>query len=254
MISANEIALSRLSHTGIVVPGVDTATGNPLTASSLKPVSEMSATAGFYYVPSENEVVVDRAGAILSGWNFGSATVCVEANNVTIKDSTFQAGATGWYSIQQGTSASGTTIENDTFNGGSASDPLPLVAFIDGQNSMSILDNSFLNAPGNAINIESGTVEGNYISGGGYSSNGKHPDLIWVPATTGPLTITNNFINATWAPGATAVNNGETTYALQLTPAFGKISNVRVSNNIIFWAEPIQFTLPAALTATAMST
>ena len=176
MYTSAEIALLRAADPGVVIPGIDTPEGNPL--SSLTPVASMPASgSAFYYIPAENEVVVNQAGAVLSGYNFGSATISIRANNVTIKDSTFQAGAGEWYSIVQAANVRGAVIENNTFNGGSASNPLQLTAFIDGTTSMSVLNNTFLNAPGNAINTEAGTVSGNFISGGGYSSAGKHPDF-----------------------------------------------------------------------------
>ena len=232
MYTSAEIALLRAADPGVVIPGIDTAGGDPLATASLKPVASISG--GAFYVPSSNEVIVNQAGAVLTGYNFGTATVCIEANNVTIKDSSFQAGPGEFFSIVQEPRISGSVIENNTFNGGSASNPLPMAAFINGEaGSMSVLNNSFLNSPGNAIDIEGGTVSGNFISGGGYSSAGKHPDMIWVPATTGALAISNNFVDATWAAGATGVNNGETTYALMLTLFSGNISNVNVSNNIL---------------------
>jgi hypothetical protein len=231
MNQTNEIALLRQMDPGVVIPGVDVAAGNPLAVASLTPVAAMRNTAGVFYVPSENEVVVNQSGAILSGYNFGSATIYVNANNVTIKDSTFQSGPTEFYSMDS--SGSGTTIEDNTFNGGSPTNLSPMQAFIGGTGSMSVLGNAFYSAPGNDVNIESGTVSGNYMSGGGYSSSGKHPDLIWVPATTGALAIENNFVNATFAPGATSVANGETSYALQLTPVDGNISNVVVRDNFL---------------------
>ena len=43
---------------------------------------------------------------MLSGINFGSATVLVGANNVTIKDCTF-TGTTGYYAVEQTSASSG---------------------------------------------------------------------------------------------------------------------------------------------------
>src|ERR1700684_3973076 len=43
------------------------------------------ASAPYYYSPSANVVYVNQAGAVLSGINFGNATVIIDANNVTIK-------------------------------------------------------------------------------------------------------------------------------------------------------------------------
>ncbi len=56
--------------------------------------------AAYYYSPSKNIVYVTQAGAVLSGINFGAATVVINANNVTIKDSTF-TGTTGFWAVYQ---------------------------------------------------------------------------------------------------------------------------------------------------------
>ena len=61
---------------------------------------------------------------------------------------------------------------------------------------ITIEDNTFLNSPADAIAIQQGVVTGNYFSGEGYVT-GAHGDAIYVPDTTGPITITNNFIDET---------------------------------------------------------
>ena len=89
MISSAEIQMVRNADPGAVLPGIDTPTGNPLPASSLlnyTQITQKSAGAPYYYNPSKNQVYVTQNGAVLSGINFGSAPVTIEANNVTIKD------------------------------------------------------------------------------------------------------------------------------------------------------------------------
>ena len=232
MYTSAELNMLRTTDPGAAIPGIDTNDGNPLPTASLKSVYSPGP---FFYVPSENEVVVNQNGAVLSGYNFGSATVMIEANNVTIKDLTFQAGSSEWYCVQQSSSVSGAVIENDSFNGGSTSNLLPLAAFVISDLKMSVLNDSFLNAPGDAVHVFNGVISGNYFSGAGYSSNGQHPDAIWVPETTGPLTITDNFIDATWAPGATSSSstNGATNSAVRITTELGNTSNVTVSGNFL---------------------
>ncbi len=225
----------RAADPGAVLPGVDTAVGNPLAAGSLIPASQItrSSSAPFWYDAVNNRVVVTQAGAVLSGINFGSATVFIEANNVTVKDCTFQAGGKEWYCIIQGTSCSGAVIEQNTFTGGSAANPLPLAAFITSTTKISVLGNSFVNAPSDAVDLQNGVVSGNYFSGAGFSSNGLHPDAIWVGATTGPVTISNNFIDETYAAGATGVNNGMANSAVRITSESGNTSNVSVTGNVL---------------------
>ena len=53
---------------------------------------------------------------MVSGINFGTATVDIGANNVTIKDCTF-TGTTGFDAVLQTGANSGATVENCTFTG-----------------------------------------------------------------------------------------------------------------------------------------
>ena len=102
MYTAAEIQMIRNIDPGAVLPGIDTKTGNPVAASSLIDVTKITqnSSAPYFYTPSRNTVTVTQAGAVLSGINFGTATVLVGANNVTIKDSTF-TGTTGYYAVEQ---------------------------------------------------------------------------------------------------------------------------------------------------------
>ena len=102
MITAADIQAIRDAHPGAVLPGIDTMTGNPYAASSLLRLTKITqnSQAPYYYSPSKNEVIVTRNGAVLSGINFGDATVMIYANNVTIKDCTF-TGTTGYWALSQ---------------------------------------------------------------------------------------------------------------------------------------------------------
>src|SRR5271165_6460059 len=91
MITAAELALLRASDRN-QIPGIDTQTGNPLSAASLTPYTKITTntSAPFYYVPSQNRVVVSGNGALLSGYDFsGAAYVSVYGSGVTIQDCTF---------------------------------------------------------------------------------------------------------------------------------------------------------------------
>ena len=91
MITAADIQAIRAAVPGAVLPGIDTMTGNPYATSSLLDVTKITqnSNAPYYYSPSQNTVYVNQAGVVLSGINFGSATVIINANNVTVKDCTF---------------------------------------------------------------------------------------------------------------------------------------------------------------------
>jgi hypothetical protein len=127
-----------------VDPFTDTMTGNPYAASSLLDVTKITQNSGapYYYSPSANTVYVNQAGTVLSGINFGSATVIINANNVTVKDCTF-TGTTGFWGIDQSNSASGATVENCTVTGSKS--PTEKNVWIASTLGITFEDNTFLN-------------------------------------------------------------------------------------------------------------
>src|SRR5277367_1493758 len=162
MITAADIQTIRDNDPGAVLPGIDTMTGNPYATSSLLDVSKITqnSKAPYYYSPSKNEVFVTQNGAVLSGINFGDATVIVDANNVTIKDCTF-TGTTGFWALSQPGNFSGATVENCTFQGSKSptETDVPIVS----NEAITIEGNSFLDSPTDAIDIHGGVVTGNYF-------------------------------------------------------------------------------------------
>src|ERR1700722_19391799 len=160
MITAAEIQTIRNNDPHAVLPGIDTMTGNPYAASSLIDVTKITqnSKAPYYYSPSRNIVTVTQDGAVLSGINFGNATVIIDANNVTVKDCTF-TGTTGFWAIGQGTAFSGATVENCTFTGSKS--PTESNVWIASNLGITIENNTFLNSPADSIAIHSGVVTGN---------------------------------------------------------------------------------------------
>ena len=170
MITAAEIQMIRNLDPGVVLPGIDTTAGNPYATSTLLDFTKITqnSSAPYFYTPSRNTVTITQNNAVLSGINFGSATVLVGANNVTIKDCTF-TGTTGYYAVEQTSASSGLTVENSTFTG--TKSPTESNVWIGStQGSMTIEDNSFLNSPADAIDMHAGVVSGNYFSGAGISA------------------------------------------------------------------------------------
>ena len=232
MLTPAQIALLRLFDKTSLV-GIDTSVGDPTTPQTAVDSFSTSAYASVRYIPSGNELRITQDGAVLSGINFGDTEVVIEANNVTIKNSTFQAGSS-YFGVLVNSGYSGTIIENNTFNGGSMSQTYPLAAFIYSKGSnTTIANNEILNSPGDAIDSYGGTITGNYIAGGGHSSIGTHPDGIWITDSQSPTVISNNVIDWTWANGASSVANGKTNNALRITSELGNVSNVSVSNNVL---------------------
>ena len=141
MYTSTEIQLLRNSDPGIQIPGIDTPAGNPLTKTSLKPLSAITGAEGFVYVPSLNLVRVTQPGAVLSGYDFGSATVMISASDVTINDCSFSA-TTGYYAVQTYNTATNTTVTNCTFD--SDAIPAKLSAWINSSGSVTVTGNRFI--------------------------------------------------------------------------------------------------------------
>ena len=227
MITAAEIQMIRNADPGAILPGIDTVTGNPNATSSLTNLASITqnSKAAYYYSPSKNIVYVTQAGAVLSGINFGTATVVINANNVTIKDSTF-TGTTNFWAVYQSPAYSGATVENSTFQG--TKSPTEGNVWIASTLPITIEDNNFLDSPTDAIGIHSGVVTGNYFSAAAYLP-GAHADAIYVTASTGPTTITDNFIDGTQNADAPGQPNSD----LRLTSELGSLNDVTVSGNYL---------------------
>jgi hypothetical protein len=233
MITAAEIQEIRNNNPGAVLPGIDTMTGNPYATSSLIDAKRITQNtkAPIYYNPSNNVVYVFQTGAVLSGINFGDAAVYVNANNVTIKDCTFIGDAHSTIAIRQFFGA-GTTVENCTFQGSKAANEGGDWIFSNA--NINIIDNTFLDTPGDALDIGGSTatgggiITGNYFSGSGFAT-GAHADAIWVTHSTQPLTISNNFIDQTPQAGSAGGSNS----AIRITAEVGDLANVTVSGNYL---------------------
>jgi hypothetical protein len=236
MLSAEDIQEIRDNDPGAVLPGIDTMTGNPYATSSLLDVTKITQNtkAPYYYNPSTNTVYVVQSGVVLSGINFGSATVLLYGNNITVKDCTFSGtDAQGW-AIRQLDNGSDATVENCTFVGSKS--PALGACWIFSNADITVEDNTFLNSPGDAIDIHGsatagGVITGNYFSGEGYNT-GAHGDAIWVTNSTEPIAITNNLFDETLNAGETGYSNSD----IRLTGELGNLSNVTVSGNYLFGA------------------
>ncbi len=92
------------------------------------------------YNAKTNVVYITGTGATVSGYNFGNATIYVDASNVTIENCSFAA-TTGWYAVQVN-SGTNTTITNCTFD----SDAIPskLSAWVMSKSLVTITNNRFI--------------------------------------------------------------------------------------------------------------
>ncbi|AWN35450.1 M10 family metallopeptidase C-terminal domain-containing protein [Methylobacterium radiodurans] len=197
----------------------------PVTGG-LRSVATLGAADGCYYNAALKTLVVYKAGVLLDGIDFRGVSVRVETNNVTVTRSAFDAAA-GMAAITGVAGTSGLTVTNSTFDGLKLDRAYNDFIIAQGRNT-TITGNRFLNAPSDAVYIESGTVANNYFSGGGYQT-GAHADAIWVGKTTGPVTITGNLIDWRTKPDAKV----ETNNAVRVTAEMGATSDVTVSGNVL---------------------
>ncbi|HTR13995.1 MAG TPA: hypothetical protein VMI72_12275, partial [Roseiarcus sp.] len=203
MMTSAELQMLRNADPGAVLPGIDTPAGNQLDPSLLKGLSSISTAwnaTPIVYNPTLNTVYIVQNGADISGYNFGTATVAVKADNVTIENSTF-SGTTGWYAVQEFAGHTGLTVKNSTFTGGYGTHAGFIVT--PGTSSNTIVGNKFVAASGDAVDA-TGTIAGNYFLGGGYSA--IHSDAIWVTNSSVPTTISNNLIDWTYNGNLSANN------------------------------------------------
>jgi hypothetical protein len=248
MYTAAELTLLRDSDPN-PIPGIDTPAGNPLSLSSLKSYTTITTnhSAPVYYNSLSNTVVVNGSGTVaaplvLSGYNFSDVNeVDVYGNNVTIEDCTFncEGPATAAAVKLMNTGATGLTVENCTFSGGD--EDYGILSNPNGY--MAVINNSFIDSPTHPVTISNGIVTGNYFSGGAYIP-GTHADAISIQSTSGPVTVSNNFID--WTNNADAATN--TGFAIRIATDGGDTSNVSVTGNVIMGGGWTVYAQPTTIT------
>jgi hypothetical protein len=81
MATSAEIQMIRNADPGAILPGIDTPTGNPDPASSLMSYTadhaKSQGSALLLRTRPTTRCIVTQSGAVLSGINFGSATVAI---------------------------------------------------------------------------------------------------------------------------------------------------------------------------------
>src|SRR5260370_10403109 len=117
MITAMEVSMIRAASPGTTLPGIDSLVGRQLTASVLKPFSSLThdAHAPIYYDVVNNRVVVQANGAVLDGYDLRGTFVTVKADNVTIKNSSFDA-KSGNSAIDQYPGHTGLVLDHSNFH------------------------------------------------------------------------------------------------------------------------------------------
>ena len=213
------------SKTSFDIPTIDYQVGASALLTSFKS-AKGNVQSGVFYDANTHVLHVKADGATLSGYNFSGVTVSVEANNVTIQNSKFDA-SNGVYALTQANGKSGLVVDHNSFDGLKLNKSY--ADFINGgDGKITITYNSFLNVPSDSIQLKHGVVDHNYFSGTGYQA-GAHADAIAIDGTTGPISITNNFIDSRNAPDARAGS----TSAIAIGNSFGDNQDITVSKNVL---------------------
>ncbi|ACL55830.1 M10 family metallopeptidase C-terminal domain-containing protein [Methylobacterium nodulans] len=208
------------------IPGIDAPVGYIARDTPPRSAATLGAADGVYYNKALNTVVIYQAGVTLDNIDFRGTTVFVQANDVTIRNSLFDA-AVGAAAVVGYPGYANLTIDHSTFDGLKLDKYYNDFVVAQGLNT-TLTNNAFLNAPSDALYLESGRVAGNYIAGGGYQT-GAHADGIWIGKSTGPITIEGNLLD--WRSAADA--KVQTNNALRITAEKGDVSNVTVRNNVL---------------------
>src|SRR5215213_7941489 len=174
---------------------------------------------------SGNAITVKQAGAVLSDYDFRGYSISVQADNVTIKNSLFNA--VSYHTIGQAANATGLKVLGNTFDGQKANGTVN-GDMVMSENAATISNNEFINLPADAINTAGGLVEHNYFSGASYQS-GAHADAISVHRTVAPLTIRENYIDFIKPTDAAQGTNA----AIKIVSHFGAINDVTVDHNVL---------------------
>lgn len=227
MFSANDVAaiakISKITGVGAFHTKIGALTGVEQTKSFKYLVS----IDGAYYNKDLNVLSITKPSLILDGYDFRGVSINIQADNITIKNSYFDASA-GIYAINAFPGTKNLTVDQSTFDGLKIS-KVGYVDFITSRGENTILThNTFLDAPSDAVSIQSGTISANYFAGGAYTT-GAHADAIWIGKTISPVVISENVIDWRSREDAPA----ETNNAVRITGEMGNVSDVLVKNNII---------------------
>jgi hypothetical protein len=168
-----------------------TNTGVPASVTLKTVPTQISSGPGWTYNATTQAVDVTASGANLSGL-YIPWTLDITASNVTINDS--EVDTNGLYGVILN-DTTGVTIENSTITGENATSGRVSYAVDDvyGNTTATTIENDNISDFRTAVNLSTGTIEGNYIHNPGYIS-GDHTNGIFDDGTTQPLMIKDNTI------------------------------------------------------------
>src|SRR3954452_3959970 len=175
---------------------------------------------------SGDAITVKQAGLVLSDYDFRGYAILVQANDVTIKNSLFNA--VSYHTIDQTANATGLKVLGNTFDGQKANGTIN-GDMVMSENAATISNNEFINLPSDAVNTAGGLIEHNYFSGASYQT-GAHADAISIHRTVSPVVIRENYIDFVSRSDAPQGTNA----ALKIVSHFGPINDVTVVGNVLY--------------------
>jgi hypothetical protein len=174
---------------------------------------------------SGGAIEVTEPGAVLDGYDFRGYSISVQADNVTIRNSLFDA--TGYHTVHQGAGSSRMVVEYNTFDGQKANIDTHSDMVLSEEDA-TIRNNEFVNLPSDAVNTAGGLIERNYFAGASYQA-GAHADAISIHRTVAPLIIHENYIDYIDRADAAQGSNA----AIKIVSHFGAIADVTVHANVL---------------------
>ncbi|MFB6452970.1 Ig-like domain-containing protein [Bradyrhizobium tunisiense] len=187
------------------------------TTTAWPDATNTGVSAGVTLTPHYGDLVIDTAGAVISGLDiYGS--VFINAPNVTLENCKVTTDA--FYAVRVATGVTGAVIQHNEINGvGTGNDG---DYGIMGQGTF--IANNIYNVE-NGIGVDGGNtlIQDNYIHDM-IASGSPHYDGISIDGKNYDITIRHN----------TVINDHTQTAAIMIDNYFGPVSNVTVDNNLLY--------------------
>lgn len=187
-------------------------------ASGLKPFSALG------FPVNGTAAIVNKAGAIIDGFDLRNHDILVQADNVTLRNCLLNATA---YHTVQCMMNRGFVCEFNMFDGEKADRQHSDFVYSE-VGDIIYRNNIAIESPTDQINIVGGLVEHNAFVSAAFAT-GAHADAISVHKTFAPVVIRENYIDFTNRPGQKTGTNA----AVKVVSHFGLINDVLVEANVL---------------------
>src|SRR5262245_17051500 len=152
MATASELQAIKNANPDMDIAGLDSAVGLLTPVSSLTPAATLAGTPGIYYDASTRVMVIYHDGITLDGYDLRGLTVMVQADDVTIRNSAFDA-TSGTYALRVYSGFANAVIDHCSLDGLKLDRGFEDFLVAEGVNT-TITNSTFVNAPNDGIYIE----------------------------------------------------------------------------------------------------